>query len=323
VDANTISANGLHFDSSVENERGALLLLNNTLYVPYGGHYGDCGSFHGWVIAVPVNNPSAATGWATQAREGGIWAPSGVASDGTSVFAVTGNTGGTSTWGHGESVLKLSSSLAFSGQNSDYFAPTNWLDLDNADLDLGGSGTILFSAPGATPSTLALALGKDGYAYLLNRSNLGGISNSLSKLRVSSTRILSASTAYTTANGTYVVFNNNGPTGCPNGTSGNLMALKVSAANPPALSVAWCASQNGKGAPITTTTDGSSQAIVWSVGAEGDNKLKGFDGDTGQVIFNGGGSAEQMSGVQHFQTVIEAKERIFVPSNGKIFAFAL
>ena len=63
----------------------------------------------------------------------------------------------------------------FSGNPSDYWAPTNWLQLDDGDQDLGGSGPLLVDVPGATPSHLVVAMGKDGNAYLLNRDNLGGI----------------------------------------------------------------------------------------------------------------------------------------------------
>ena len=65
--------------------------------------------------------------------------------------------------------------MAWPGNSSDYWAPTNWLQLDDFDLELGGSGPLLVDVPGATPSHLVVALGKDGNAYLLNRSNLGGI----------------------------------------------------------------------------------------------------------------------------------------------------
>ena len=51
----------------------------------------------------------------------------------------------------------------------------NWFSLDNGDTDLGGVSAMLIDVPGATPSQLVLALGKDGNAYLLNRNNLGGI----------------------------------------------------------------------------------------------------------------------------------------------------
>jgi hypothetical protein len=320
--SSVVKSGSTSFTSSVQNQRGALLLLGQTLYVPYGGHFGDCGDYHGWVVGIPVSNPSGATGFATGAVEGGIWAPSGVASDGTSIFVATGNTGGTSTWAQGEAILRLSAALSFSGLNQDFYSPTNWQSLDNSDEDLGGSGVILFSVPGATPSNLALGLGKDGNAYLVNSANLGGISDPMVLSNVSSTRIITASTAYTTPSASYVAFNNEGSVGCP-GATGELMSLKISATSPPKISVAWCAPQNGRGSPITTTVDGTTQSIVWSIGAENDNRLHGFDGDTGAVVFAGGGTAEQMGTVQHFQTPIAAKGHIYVSGNSKIYSFTL
>src|SRR5207248_330886 len=34
-------------DAAVHNQRGALTLSNGTVFVPYGGRYGDCGDYHG------------------------------------------------------------------------------------------------------------------------------------------------------------------------------------------------------------------------------------------------------------------------------------
>ena len=48
----------------------------------------------------------------------------------------------------------------------------NWQSLDQSDTDLGGCSAILIDVPGANPSQLVLALGKDGNAYLVNRNNL-------------------------------------------------------------------------------------------------------------------------------------------------------
>src|SRR5205814_855630 len=31
-----------------QNQRGALALLAGRVYVPFGGHFGDCGSYHGF-----------------------------------------------------------------------------------------------------------------------------------------------------------------------------------------------------------------------------------------------------------------------------------
>jgi hypothetical protein len=67
----------------------------------------------------------------------------------------------------------------------------NWITLDNGDIDLGGSGALLMDVPGATPSQLGVSLGKDGKAYLLNRTNLGGVSVPVAQAHVSNSEITS------------------------------------------------------------------------------------------------------------------------------------
>src|SRR5206468_4667645 len=95
VDVNaTAMYNGIIFSSLVQEDRGALALVNGIVYVPYSGYFGDCGSYHGWVVGVDINNPSNVGAWATTALKGGIWGHSGVASDGTNMFVITGNTSG-------------------------------------------------------------------------------------------------------------------------------------------------------------------------------------------------------------------------------------
>jgi outer membrane protein assembly factor BamB len=325
-DVSSVQSGSTRFNAPFQSQRGALVLVNGTVYVSYGGHFGDCGDYHGWVIGVPIDNPSAARGFATAARGGGIWGPGGLASDGSSVFAVTGNTFGASSWSHGEAALRFQAGPVFSGSTRDYFAPSNWPALDNGDVDLGGSGPVLVDVPGATPSQLLVALGKNGVAYLLDRSNLGGIGTGngttgegMASARVASNAIINAAAAYSTSQGTYVVMTGAG-IGCPGG-AGDLVAIRISAGAPPQISVAWCARQNGRGSPMVTTTDGRSEAIVWAVGAESSNRLMGFDADTGQVVFGGGGAAEAMSNVRRFSTPIAAKGRIFVASDSAVHAF--
>ena len=55
-------------------------------------------------------------------------------------------------------------------------------------------------------------------------------------------------------------------------------------------------SQSGRGSPFVTSTDGINNVIVWVVGAEGDQRLHGYNGDTGAVIYGGGGANELMTG---------------------------
>jgi hypothetical protein len=73
-----------------------------------------------------------------------------------------------------------------------------------------------------------------------------------------------------------------------------------------------------------TTTDGTAESIVWYVTAgNGDRKLRGFNGETGEVVFDGGAAAEQMSMVNKFQTPIAAKGKIFVAAGNELVAFTL
>jgi uncharacterized repeat protein (TIGR01451 family) len=348
VDVNTLSYNGLTFDSTVQNQRGALLLHSGVLYVPYGGHFGDCQSYHGWVVAVPETDPTSAVAWATEGVKAGIWAVGGLSTDGDSVFAATGNTSGSTEWMGGEAIIRLGLDDTFSRSPADFFTPSNWFTLDQSDLDLGGEAPLILDVPGATPSKLVVALGKSGVAHLLDRSNLGGIGTGdgengegLFSTRVAIDnppgdpkrgRIRTAAATYTTASGTYVVFSVSTPGsvgfGCP-ATPGDLVALRIGASSPPTISVAWCANNNGtdapivgRGAPMVTTTDGSSQPVVWTIGAEGTNRLYAYNGETGDPLFAGGGANEQMSQVSRFQTPIAVNGRIIVAADDRLFVFS-
>src|SRR5260370_28055968 len=139
------------------------------------------------------------------------------------------------------------------------------------DADLGGSGPVLIDVPGATPSQLVVALGKNGVAYLLDRTNLGGIGTGdgttgegVQSARVSTGEIINAAAAYTAASGTYVVFNTSGTgIGCP-GTPGNLVALRIGASAPPSISLAWWPHAARMCAPNPHTTFRTSAPVVGS-----------------------------------------------------------
>jgi outer membrane protein assembly factor BamB len=299
------------FDSTIQNERGALALVSGRVYVPYGGHAGDCGDYHGWLVGVDITNPASVMSWATTASKGGAWSVGGVASDGSSPFFATGNTSGTGgNWGGGEAVVRFQPGPIF----TDVWAPSNWLNLDQGDTDVGGSGPMLVDLPGATPSALVLALGKDGNAYLLDRNNLGGVLGMpVAQLHVSNSAIIQAAVTYRTNQGTHVAFRAN---------SNTLSTFRINPANPPTITPGWNASQSGCGSPFVTSTDGTNNMVVWAVGASGDQKLHGYDGDTGDVIFAGGGPSETMAGTHSYNTTgIVARGRIYVGTDNKIYAF--
>src|SRR6266511_2665807 len=303
-----------HFVYSLNVDTGATnpgwpVDLNATLYVPFSGLAGDCGTYHGWVIGIRTNNPSSVMAWATAAIGGGIWGHSGVASDGTNMFVITGNTFNTQgNWMGGEAIIRLQAGPVFSG----FWAPPNWFSLDQGDTDLGGVSATLVDVPGATPSQLILALGKDGLAYLLNRNNLGGVTTPVASENLPSAVRGQSAATYHTSRGTYFVFHTENNT---------VAAYKVTATTPPAIVPAWSMSQTGLGSAWVTSTDGTHDSIVWVAGGVGDGRLHAYDGDTGNVIYAGGGANEMMSGTRKWNTGIVARGRIYYPADNKIYAF--
>ena len=233
------------------------------------------------------------------------------------MFLVTGNTFNTGgNWMGGEAIIRLQAGPMWTSQPTDYWAPTNWISLDNSDSDLGGINATLIDVPGATPSQLVLALGKDGNAYLVNCNNLGGIGTPVTQASVfaNGNRGTSAVT-YRTSEGTYFAFHNDG--------GGPLSAYKITATNPPTIIGAWSVTQSGRGSPWVTTRDGTNNFIVWVVGTQGDQRLRGYNGDTGEVIYAGGGPNELMSGTRQWNTGIVARGRIYFAADNKVYAFKL
>ena len=331
--AEALGARGQHFNTRFQNQRGALAVLDGRVYVPYGGHYGDCGDYHGWVLGISLRDPRDIVSWSTRGRGGGIWAPGGISSDGRALFVATGNTFGASTWSDGEAVIRLMPDLRrpdlrHEERPQDFFAPSDWRALDERDADLGGTNPLPLNVPSgdvpsrADPKPLVLALGKDARAYLLDGNNLGGIGGSLASGAVSTRSIRTAPAAYPAAEGVFVAFQGQGAN-CPTGRDGgNLTVLHTRAGSPPSIGTAWCGAFKGEGSPIVTTTDGRANPIVWVVGAEGDGQLHGYRGDTGEPLFTGGGPGNTMPGLRHFQTLLAAGDRLYVGADDRIYAFA-
>jgi outer membrane protein assembly factor BamB len=310
---------GVGFSPLTQGQRSGALVLDKQVYFVYGGKFGDCGTYHGTVVQIDPMTAKAVASWETSANGGGIWSQGGISSDGKSLFTATGNTIGAQSWGGGEAIFRFKPGLVQSQSTRDYFVPTNWQSLDNADADLGGTEALplQISADGKDDARI-LALGKDGNAYLVNGNNLGGISDPIEKTQVSHASIITGPAVYAGPQGSLVAFTNQSGLGNCSGT--NLTMLSVAKKGKKSITQAWCAAFSGAGAPIVTTIDGSSDPLVWVVGAGGDNLLHGYDALTGAVVFSGGGAT--MTGLNHFQTLIAANSHLYVAANGKVYGFA-
>jgi outer membrane protein assembly factor BamB len=316
-----LRAAGETFDSRVQNQRGALLLQGGNLYVPYGGFFGDCGDYHGWVVGVPLRDPGHLFAWRTRVRAGGIWAPGGVSSDGQSIYAATGNTIGTAEWRDGEAVLRLAPDLHHSDSPADYFAPADWRALDARDADLGGTNPLPLDLPRAEGGSqrVVLALGKDERAYVMDRADLGGVGGALLAQRVSTYPIRTAPAAFPSGDGVYVAFEGAAPNCTGWFSRSGVTVLRLRAGTPPTMETAWCGALSGAGSPIVTTTDGRANPIVWILGAEGGNQLHAFRGDNGERLF----ASPMLAGLRHFQTLIAADGRLFVGADDRLYAFSM
>jgi uncharacterized protein (TIGR03437 family) len=160
-------------------QRPGLLLLNGVVYTAWSSHC-DIGRYHGWLIgydaktlaqvAVYNNTPNG--------NQGSFWAGGAAPAadaDGN-IYLVAGNGAFDFAGGGpdlGESYIKLSSAGALAV--ADYFAPFNFADLDDGDLDVGSAGVALVGDEAGSTSHphLMVGAGKQGSIYVLDRDNLG------------------------------------------------------------------------------------------------------------------------------------------------------
>ena len=311
-----LQAQGITFTPREQNQRSALALLDGRVFIAFSGNFGDCGRYRGIVLGVATNPPHPAVAWATTALKGGIWGPAGISSDSRALFFATGNTEGAQQWGDGEGVFRLGPDLSHTTNPRDFFAPTNWKALDESDADLGGVAPMPIDVPGAH---LLLALGKDGDAYLLNRDNLGGIGGQLAMRRAAGSAIITAPAALSLQGRVLVVYPAR-RAACPDGSDrGGLAAIAVTGgAERAGLEPAWCVPLDGRGAPIITVTGTSENPIVWIAGAEGDDRLHAFRGDTGQPLWT---SPDTITALRHFATILVAEGRLYIAGDGRVYAF--
>ena len=166
----------LTFDPKIEDQRASLALSNGRVFIAWSSH-SDQMPYHGWVMAYDAATLQQTMIWTSTPdggpfNGGGIWmagrAPA-VDADG-SVYYITGNGNWDGVTNFGESFVKFGPTP--DTPLLDWFTPSDYGSLNNADLDLGGSGPILI--PG---TDLILGGGKGGTFYLTHTSDMGHEAN--------------------------------------------------------------------------------------------------------------------------------------------------
>jgi outer membrane protein assembly factor BamB len=268
---------------AVHQERGALALGANYVYVPFGGLYGDCGAYHGYVQAVPLAGGPILSYRVPSAREAGIWSPQGatIAPDG-SVYVVSGNGDSRTAFDYSNAVIQLSPDLQ---SVRSYFAPSNWALLNASDTDLGSVGATVLPSLG-----IVVAIGKQGVAYLLKAGSLGGVGG-----QVASRQVCPGSWGGTAWSGTSVFVP------CADG----LYALSVSATS---IGIAWHAARPVLGSPIIAA------GAVWGIEPDS-GVLYALNPSTGAVV-----NTISLGPAQHFSTPAATEGFIVAPAGKSVVA---
>jgi hypothetical protein len=306
------------FDPQPHNPRSALSLVGGIVYVAYGGHVGDCGDYRGRVVAIDSKDPTKVAGWATGGRAEAIWAPGGMASDGNGVIATTGNRmprSNTGAHNDSEQVMRITGMATLTRGPENVYFPGNWLNMDATDADFGSSSPIVINVPGAASPSMVVATAKTGHVYFLDAKRLGGMGGELFDLNAG-TSGFTAPAGYRTGKGTFVALTL-GSAMCPMGQSGQVAGILVAPGPPLKPEVVWCAPATGRYSPIATTVDGTNEALVWFMNG---SKLNAVDGETGQVVFNGG--AGDCGGVIKWTSPIAVKGRIVVGAGARLCSWS-
>jgi outer membrane protein assembly factor BamB len=152
-------------DPVAHQQRSALNLLGDRVYIAYGGLAGDCGRYIGSVVSIPTSGRGAAQSYAIPTtREAGIWTPAGGTVHNGRLLYASGNGESTSGYDGSDSVLALNPQL----QLVDRFSPATWADDNAKDLDLGSMGAVVVNG-------YVVIAGKRGVVYTLRADRFGGI----------------------------------------------------------------------------------------------------------------------------------------------------
>ena len=167
------------FSSSLNNQRPALALANNAVYIGWSS-FCDTGSYHGFLLAYDATTLQQVGSFNATPNgvQGGIWMAGAAPAFDTNgnLYASTGNGDWNGSTNFGESFLKLAPR---SLTRVDWFTPSNWMSLNNGDLDLGSAGPVFL--PG---TNLVVIGGKGGgKGYLISSDNLGHLVSGDTQIR--------------------------------------------------------------------------------------------------------------------------------------------
>ncbi|KAL8708353.1 MAG: hypothetical protein Q9220_006733 [cf. Caloplaca sp. 1 TL-2023] len=329
-------------------QRPSLTMIGGVVYGTFGGHC-DLFNYTGMVTGVSTTAGVGVTSmFAMEAAPGappvtldimnqkggkaGIWM-SGMApaTDGGRMFVVTGNGQGhenKDTPASGRSPLstldEVVANFAVSGSKitlQDYFEPYEYIGMDAGDRDLGSGGVALLD-PTVFKGTngvgrIAVTIGKNGKAYIMNADNLGGFklgpgaTDNILQTIISPNAVFGGAGSYPLEGG-YIYFT---PVGAQTlayklGLDQNGAPLFSKVGQSPDVS----AGRVGVGVPTVTTYKGQAgTGIVWVTDVEGGLKAyKAVPDASGTLVKI---NIPPTGGLNKFQRPAFGDGRLYVTNN--------
>ena len=307
------------FADAMQVNRPALMLLNGHLYIAFGSNGCRGSREQGWVVSYDASSLVPTGAFDTEPGIGGagFWHKGGGLSadaDGN-IYGETADGPFTPGTNFGLSVLKFKQ-IFKSVKLMDWFTPYNIDYLDSKDLDLNDPVLILPDQPGLHPH-LAIAVGKEGTLYVLDRDNMGHFCSTCMTGNTQIVQDLQSLVGDET--GALVYWNNtiySSAVGAPikaygviNGLVGTtplFQSLQVAAEHSPVLSA-----------------NGNTAGILWQINHA---SLAAYDALTLQKLYS---SKDDKTGrdllpeLPHFANFVVANGQVYVGTNSSLVVYGL
>ena len=302
------------FTSLHQKNRPGLLLLNGVLYLAFGSN-GCNDNNTGWILSYDASTLQHLASFNTSPDIGltSIWQTgNGVAGDEQgNIFVETAESsnydipsGGQS---YSNSVLKLSPNLEL----TDFFTPSNVAFLNKNDLDMSSTGVLVLPDQDGNHVHEAIASGKQGTVYVLDRDGLGMFSttadNVVQELPFAVGAMFSSPAYWNNT----VYFAGNAKPIMAFPLSGGLLgtpvqtAIRYTGAHSPSISA-----------------NGNTNGILWVISG---GQLRAFDAVSLAPIYTSvqAGTRDKLPALAHFATQTVVNGKVYIATQNTLEVFGL
>jgi hypothetical protein len=331
----------VYFDSMRTHQRPALLLLNGVVYLGFGA-LEDIDHYHGWVLGYNANTLAqvAVFNDTPNGAKGGIWQSGGglLADSAGNIYFSTGNgtfdanTGGAD---YGSAFMRVAPNGS-ALKVLDYFTPFNQsgLNLEIINADLASAGPMLLPDQTGSIPHLAVACGKTGTIYLMNRDNLGQYNTTGDNIVQALNTTIGVGSVPTGNWGTPAYFNGQIYLQGIDDPLKQYTLWHAPSANPLLSASPMAVSPELVGYPspvAVVSSNGVTNGIVWEIQSDGNAggksaTLRAFDAaNIGHEIYNSGqsGKRDVAGAAVKFATPTVANGKVYVPSAVELDVYGL